>query len=328
MRIFPGLPAYLALAVFLLVDFIWLVAAGIGINPGSAVPACVALLALGLAAFCLPMLRAGPGQGIDFRGRILVRATFLDRAIVVAEAFFFLVLAWNATRVFNHLSMTTALPYSDALLARWDAALGLDWSAYFAFVASQPELAELLAWSYVILPPASALALFGLLALNRVRTAEFFVAAFFATCAISVVAGMFFPARAAVAYLLEQPDLLLAFSIEPGLYHLSDLEALRAGSTLAFNLNDMPGLVTFPSFHAAAGVVIAWAYRRTFLYWPLFVYALLMIASAPVFGGHYFIDLIAGTAVAVAVLVWAERLPRYRGLFARSVPAATATAPA
>lgn len=42
-----------------------------------------------------------------------------------------------------------------------------------------------------------------------------------------------------------------------------------------------------------------------------------MIASTPVLGGHYFVDLIAGTAVA-ALVAWAfGSLPVYKGMFAQ-----------
>ncbi|HTV72074.1 MAG TPA: phosphatase PAP2 family protein [Rhizobiaceae bacterium] len=78
----------------------------------------------------------------------------------------------------------------------------------------------------------------------------------------------------------------------------------------------MPGLVTFPSFHTAAGIVVAWCLRRTLFYWPGVVYSVAMIASTPVFGGHYFIDVIAGAFVAFAVLAMVARFPRYSQLHA------------
>jgi membrane-associated phospholipid phosphatase len=318
MRVFPGLQAYLVLAVFLLIDFVWLAFGGFGIHWDSVVPGAVLMAVVGLPALCLRLLSAGPGKGIIFRRETVVRAGLSERVMFAGEAFLFLLLGWNVMRLFNHLSMTTGFPMADALLTQWDAALGLDWNAYFAFVAERPELIELLGWSYLWLTPVSAGALLGLLAMDRQRSAEFFVVAFFATAAVCTVAGMFFPAEAATAYLLDRPELLAAFSIEPGLYHLDHLHALRAGGPLVFDLNSLPGLVTFPSFHTAAGVVMAWAYRRSLLFWPVLVYALLMIASTPIFGGHYFIDLIAGTIVAVAILVLLERRPRYLGLFTRA----------
>ncbi|MFA5537757.1 MAG: hypothetical protein WCZ72_12195 [Gemmobacter sp.] len=42
-----------------------------------------------------------------------------------------------------------------------------------------------------------------------------------------------------------------------------------------------------------------------------------MIAATPVHGGHYIVDLLAGAALAGAVLAILARRPAYRGLFAR-----------
>ena len=40
-----------------------------------------------------------------------------------------------------------------------------------------------------------------------------------------------------------------------------------------------------------------------------------MIAATPVFGGHYFVDLVAGAALAAAVVATFAALPAHRGLF-------------
>ncbi|MGE0499428.1 MAG: phosphatase PAP2 family protein [Rhizobiaceae bacterium] len=318
MRIFPGRAPYGALLAFLAVDVAWLLAAGTSVDMGSAAPSLAATAALACAAFALRIASAGPGRGIVVRDQTVVRPALVDTAIVAAEAYVFLLCSWNVVRVLNHLSMTLALPLADDMLASWDAALGLDWNAYFAFVAARPALADFLGASYTSLTPVSAFALLGLLAFGRVRQAEFFVVTFFATAVVCTAAGAFFPAEAAVAHLLDRPELIASFSIEPGLYHLAHLEALRSGAMPVFDLENLPGLVTFPSFHTAAGVVVAWCYRRTLLFWPVSAYAAMMIAATPVFGGHYFVDLIAGTAVALSVLVFTGSLRRYRGLFAEA----------
>lgn len=320
MQVFPGWSLYCVLAFFLLVDAAWMAIAGIGLEPTGAIFAGTVLGALAAVALILRLARAAPGKGIVVNGVAVVRAGLVDRAIVAAEAFFFLLLSWHVSRVFNHLSMAVGLPYADAVLAEWDAALGLDWNAYFAFVAQRPLLIALLGWTYTALTPVSAVALFVLLAMDRVRQAEFFVVTFFVTAAICILIGMFFPAEAAVAWLLDRPDLLSAFPQAPGVYHLEHLEALRQGRVSAFDLGDLPGLVTFPSFHTAAGVVVAWCYRRTLLFWPVLAYGLVMIASTPIFGGHYFVDVIAGAMVALIVLLLCAKLARYRSLFGRRSP--------
>ena len=69
------------------------------------------------------------------------------------------------------------------------------------------------------------------------------------------------------------------------------------------------GIVTFPSFHAASAVLFGWALWAVRWLRPL---ALLingaMLAATPLNGGHYFIDLIAGVAIAVLAIVAARRV--------------------
>jgi len=77
----------------------------------------------------------------------------------------------------------------------------------------------------------------------------------------------------------------------------------------------LPGLVTFPSYHTASGILLCAALFRTWMFWPALVYSTVMIASAPIFGGHYFIDLFAGAGLALAVVWWNANRPAYRGLF-------------
>ncbi|MBA2400684.1 MAG: phosphatase PAP2 family protein, partial [Bradyrhizobium sp.] len=59
-------------------------------------------------------------------------------------------------------------------------------------------------------------------------------------------------------------------------------------------------VVSFPSFHAASGILYMWAL------WPVryvggvaVALNLLMIASTPVIGAHYMIDVFGGVALAV-----------------------------
>ena len=106
------------------------------------------------------------------------------------------------------------------------------------------------------------------------------------------------------------------FPAPPGLYHLEALGALRTGP-VALDLGNLPGLVTFPSFHTAAGIVLTWAFWRTRAFPVVAAYAATMIAATPVFGGHYFVDLLAGACVAAVVCGGLAALPFYRDLFPR-----------
>ena len=71
---------------------------------------------------------------------------------------------------------------------------------------------------------------------------------------------------------------------------------------------EIEGLVTFPSFHTAAGVLFAWALWSTrWLRWPGLIVNVLMIASVPIIGAHYLVDVFGGVVVAIASLYLARR---------------------
>ena len=69
--------------------------------------------------------------------------------------------------------------------------------------------------------------------------------------------------------------------------------------------------MTFPSFHAASAVLYAWALWPVRWMRPIVVLAFgAMLAATPINGGHYLIDIIAGTAIAVLAIVAARRVGR------------------
>jgi membrane-associated phospholipid phosphatase len=79
-------------------------------------------------------------------------------------------------------------------------------------------------------------------------------------------------------------------------------------------LNNLEGLVTFPSFHTANAILFAWAlWTVPYLRWVGLVVNGLMILSTPLTGAHYIIDVVAGTIVAVAAIAFARFVGRVHG---------------
>jgi len=83
----------------------------------------------------------------------------------------------------------------------------------------------------------------------------------------------------------------------------SHLEDIRSGALRAIPLDDIRGIISFPSYHAALAVLAVWAlWPVCFICWPLLMLNTLMIASTPIEGTHYFVDVIGGVAVSVHTL--------------------------
>ena len=81
------------------------------------------------------------------------------------------------------------------------------------------------------------------------------------------------------------------------------LEGLRAGTFRSIPLDNLEGLITFPSFHTAGALMFIWALRTVpYVRWPSITLNVALIVATPVDGAHYFIDLVGGAAVAFAAI--------------------------
>ncbi len=317
MNIFPHVYCFVGLVTVGIVNFLWLWWGGHSVEQGSLNSAIktVGFLAIYIFAFRYVFLLQFGGKPLfsdEFKAKWqpLLQALF--------EGMFYIILGWFVLRLFNHLTMTTQIPFADEMLVRMDQALFIDWNAYFEFVASSPFIIWLMDHSYTGLTPLSLFAFIGLILMNKIENARFFAITFTVTAIVCTVFGMFFPAMAAVETLLVNKELLANFPYPPGLYHVEIIERLRSGEPQVFMFNALPGLTTFPSFHTAAGIVLLYAYRRTFMFYPVLAYTVVMISSTPIYGGHYVVDLIAGTIVALVVCRGFEISSLFKGIFAKA----------
>lgn len=88
------------------------------------------------------------------------------------------------------------------------------------------------------------------------------------------------------------------------------LVELANGALVNLRPDDLDGIVTFPSFHAAAAVILACMFWPSRLFrWPMLVLNALMILAAIPVGGHYLVDIVAGVGTAIAAVVAVNRAP-------------------
>ncbi|TYC53606.1 hypothetical protein FMN50_14225 [Rhodobacterales bacterium] len=252
---------------------------------------------------------------IYIRRRSAFSELFVERMQLILKGVVFIFVALATLRIFNHLTMNLSFPLADPLLNSWDKALGLNWMAYFRFVQNNPPLATLLDVAYIGFDGASLLGFLALVVMGYFRRARYFCEIFLVTAAVATVIAMFFPAVAAVVFNFGNVSHLQGFSSAPGIYHIEQLTALRVAETPSINLLTAQGLATFPSFHAAGGILLIAGFLRTRLFFPVAAFSLTMLASVPVFGGHYFVDVLAGTALALTVSFLNACRPCYHGLF-------------
>jgi len=248
-------------------------------------------------------------------------------AVTEAAAQMLLILLFGI--LLTYAALTTNFPYRDAELYAIDGALGLDRRAYLDFINSRPLLAELSGYCYQSLLPQFALVPMLLMIANQLPHLRWWMIAFGLALITTSAISIFMPAVAAFVYLDLTPQVYA--NVASTVYtHVPTLEALRAGTLHSIKLDNLEGLVTFPSFHTAGALMFIWALRTVpFVRWPAVALNIALIAATPIDGAHYFIDLIGGAAVAFAAIAASHWLCRYARAdedLAVAVSAAPATA--
>jgi membrane-associated phospholipid phosphatase len=90
---------------------------------------------------------------------------------------------------------------------------------------------------------------------------------------------------------------------------LRDLPLIRGGSFRVLDLTQLGGVVTFPSFHAAAAVIYVWAlWPIRFVRWVGLLSNSAMLVATPIGGGHFLADVIAGAAVVILSIATANKI--------------------
>lgn len=187
-------------------------------------------------------------------------------------------------------------PLLDPLLKRADRALGFDWNRVVLGLYAIPFAKPLLVLAYESIGPQMFAAVV-LLAIRREgRDLSEYVVGY----------GL-----AALVCILTMAVVGGAVGNYPDATYARELVAVRAGERLVLNVRELKGIVSFPSFHAAAAVVTAWAFRRErVLRVPAVLLNLLMLVSTITGGAHYLVDVLAGVGVAAGAIVAAPQVVR------------------
>ena len=199
----------------------------------------------------------------------------------------------------SYIAATSGLPLQDATLDAWDRQLGIDWTELLAFVASRPGLQTVLlvGYSSFALQTVTTVLLLGIAGqLTRLRT---FIGAFVATTLIIIAVSAIYPAAGPWLYLNIQQDGANGF-LPTSSSSWPVFLGLRDGTLRTVYGLKSEGIITFPSLHAALGVLFPAAlWRVSGIRWIALALNGVLLISTPAYGSHYVVDVIAGIAVAV-----------------------------
>ena len=198
-------------------------------------------------------------------------------------------------------------PLQDHALAALDRAMGFDARTVILFVNDYPTLAGVLNFGYGMIKwPLLAIPVV-LAATRRFARLQQFVTALMLALMVTIVISIFVPAIGNYQLLGLAPADLPNVNVTPFLLGQHDIPAVRDGSLRHLELLKLAGIVTFPSFHTASAVLYAWAFAPVRFFGPAaLVTNTLMIASTPVIGGHYLIDVVAGVVLAIGAIAAAQ----------------------
>jgi membrane-associated phospholipid phosphatase len=195
----------------------------------------------------------------------------------------------------SYLAASLDRPVVDDFLAQADRFIGFDWTWVSIWMSSHPWLAATLTFTYTTIVWQPFLIMF-LGSVNRPGYANSeFIWGFLLSALLTIAISGIVP----------------AFGYEGviGSPHINTLHAVREGAWTMLDIDRIDGIITFPSFHAAAGILFLYSVRH--IRWALCILAPLniaMILSTPTVGGHYLVDVIAGMVIASFSITLAGRL--------------------
>lgn len=245
------------------------------------------------------------GAGLCLRGR------GFDRLATIAQGCGLFMAGCVGISLLTFVLGTSDRPLTDPALAAIDRTVipNLDWPAAMLWLSHREALMVAANWVYESIgwQPVALIALLGLS--GRQRRVWTFLTAWLVTLFVTCVLFTLFPGIGAYAYFgLAAAD--VPAMRDPTPWHQAVLlTELRAGTLHHIGFVDLDGIVTFPSFHAAAAVVLAWAaWTVRAIRWPALLLNVAMLMSAVPIGGHYLIDIVAGCVVAAIGLSIACRI--------------------
>ena len=254
------------------------------------------------------------GEGINevfglFAGVIalaaLLRWRGLTRLAAAGEAAVLITLASMAAAFQCVLLSAAGFGYRDPWLAAADRLLFpfLDWAETARALAGQRELVTWMCTVYTSLLWQPYLLALVLGTIGRHDQLWRFVRAWALALVATVALFGVMPAVTPYVYFGFAPADLPHLTVNAGWRPAEIIAALRSGELRELSSGNMAGLVTFPSFHTAAAVLLAWGFRGVPIVGrALLALNLVMILTVPMIGSHYFVDVLGGLAVAALAI--------------------------
>lgn len=282
-------------AGFVVADLVYAQTSNISLDPRSYVEFAKVMAMLAAVFLVLVLIERRLTKDQSRIGRGIAYSAASIRSLA-ANAALFIPLGF-ASIYFMYMVAATDKPLMDQSLAVIDGEIGFRWRAFLELANAYPVVAKTLVLAYHSVGPQMPL-LFLLLAFaDRLRLTEFMVM-LAVSSALTAVGMALVPAAGAYAYFTPIASDFSNFTARAGVWHLAELMKIRSGQPFSLLVTHAEGMVTFPSYHTALGIMITYALRRLpAIAWPVGALNAIMVVSTLPEGGHHLIDVIAGAAV-------------------------------
>ncbi|MCA3607418.1 MAG: phosphatase PAP2 family protein [Methylobacterium sp.] len=248
-----------------------------------------------------------------FLALVVIYSTVRRDPLIVRSVVACLILPSYAAAV-NILTFHAAsleMPLMDATFARWDAALGLDWPAFARWNAEQHVIRTygiyIYAYWYFLAP--LLLIVHSMMRKDLARL-ERIVGFIVVSGVLTVAIGSLMPAASVFAHHGISDEFARYLNSAVDANYAKVYAAMRNSEPISL-MDVAHGTVTFPSHHTLIGVAAILFSMHSLRFALLMVPpSLAMIFLTPTMGGHYFVDLIAGAALAILCFIGINRLAR------------------
>jgi hypothetical protein len=208
----------------------------------------------------------------------------------------------------SYIAAASGFPLQDATFDAWDRYLGIDWMQMMTFVSRHPALQQMLSFAYASFALQTVTTVLALGVAGKLSRLAAFINAFIATTLVTIAISAVLPAAGPWLFLDLQPATANGF-LPASSTSWPVFLGLRDGSFHTMHGLHSEGIITFPSLHAALGLLFSvalWDVRR--LRWVALLLNVAMLVATPAYGSHYVVDVIAGLAAAAACWIAAARL--------------------
>lgn len=240
---------------------------------------------------------------LDFSSRISGWKRAAQTVPAIAYSLFFLAtIVVFGVRTSNY-TQAAAFPLQDHLFESMDAALGIDWFGLVRAVDKYPALATFMRSCYYTLSLQVMLPVFVLATMGRIEELRVYLVAFALSLLLTIIIAMVLPATSHIASIEMSAFHNVEFS---GATSVNQLLSIRSGIDPI--LSGQKGLLSFPSFHTVAAILVTVTLRKTVLLPALLLINVGLLIGCVTEGAHYLADILSGAALAIIAYVIAWKL--------------------